>query len=99
MFDIGGPELLFLIVLALLVFGPRRLPQLGRQLGEQVARLRRNWSELQGSLEREVALEDLKRAQQEMRSLQQEVRRARRELIAPVRTESNNGDTEKKTGA
>lgn len=55
MFDIGGPEFVFLALLALLVFGPRRLPELGRTAGEHVARLRRAWLELRRDLEREVS--------------------------------------------
>jgi sec-independent protein translocase protein TatA len=32
-FNIGAPELIIVLVIALLIFGPKRLPSLGRQLG------------------------------------------------------------------
>ena len=74
MFDIGGPEFLFLIVLALLVFGPRRLPQIGRQLGGFMAQVREAVRDFRGNLEREVALEDMKAAAAEMKELTAEAR-------------------------
>ncbi|MFZ4516203.1 MAG: Sec-independent protein translocase subunit TatA/TatB [Acidimicrobiia bacterium] len=38
--SIGGPEILVILVLALLVFGPTRLPEIGRQLGKALRELR-----------------------------------------------------------
>jgi sec-independent protein translocase protein TatB len=60
MFDVGGPEFLFLLVLALLVFGPRRLPQMGRKLGGFVGEMRRSLSDFRGHLEREVAYDEMR---------------------------------------
>ena len=74
MFDIGGPEFLFLVVLALLVFGPRRLPQIGRQLGGFMAQVRSAVRDFRGNLEREVALEEMKSAAEEMKALGTEAR-------------------------
>lgn len=60
MFDVGGPEFLFLLVLALLVFGPRRLPQMGRKLGGFVGEMRRSLADFRGHLEREVAYDEMR---------------------------------------
>jgi len=80
MFDIGGPELFFLMILALLIFGPRRLPQLGKQLGGFVAQARHAMRDMQGTLEREVALEDVKGAMNEVKGIQRDASAIAREL-------------------
>ncbi len=41
MFDLGIQELIVIFVVALLVFGPKRLPELGKSLGKGLAELRR----------------------------------------------------------
>lgn len=53
--SIGGPELLLIFVVALLIFGPRKLPELGKTLGRGLAEFRRAANDLRDSLETEVA--------------------------------------------
>jgi len=55
--SIGGPELLLIFVVALLIFGPRKLPELGKTLGKGLAEFRRAANDLRDSLETEVAHE------------------------------------------
>ncbi len=50
MFGIGMPELLLILVVALLVLGPKRLPEVARSLGRGMAEFRRASSELRHSL-------------------------------------------------
>ena len=52
--NIGFPELIIIFVVALLVFGPKRLPELGRSLGRGLTEFRRASSELKSSIEREI---------------------------------------------
>ena len=55
--SIGGPELLVIFAVALLIFGPRKLPELGRMVGKSLAEFRRAANDLRDSLESEVARE------------------------------------------
>ncbi|MFQ5818058.1 MAG: twin-arginine translocase TatA/TatE family subunit [Terriglobia bacterium] len=51
---IGVTELLLIFLLALLLFGPRKLPELGRSLGRGLAEFRRASNELRATIEEEV---------------------------------------------
>lgn len=53
--SLGAPELIFIFVLALLLFGPKKLPELGRALGKSFAEFRRATTELKTTFEREIA--------------------------------------------
>ena len=57
--SIGGFEMLVLAVIGLLVFGPRKLPEIGRTLGKALVDFRKAGMELKSSIEREVNLEEL----------------------------------------
>ena len=52
--SIGAPELLVVIVLALIIFGPRRLPEIGRTVGRSMREFRRAASELRAEIENDL---------------------------------------------
>jgi TatA/E family protein of Tat protein translocase len=56
--SLGVPELLFILVLALLVFGPKRLPEIGRTLGKGLAEFRKASNDLKRTINAELALEE-----------------------------------------
>ena len=56
--SIGAPELIVIFLIALLIFGPRKLPQLGRTIGKSLAEFRRATSDLKRTLEKEINQED-----------------------------------------
>lgn len=57
--SLGIPELLFILVLALLVFGPRKLPEIGRTMGKALGEFRRATSDLKRTLDTELSAEEL----------------------------------------
>lgn len=54
---IGPWELVLILIIALLVFGPRRLPEIGRALGKTVAEFRRMSQELTADMAQELETE------------------------------------------
>ena len=58
--SLGSIELLFIAIMALVFFGPRKLPQLSRTLGKNLAEFRRASEDFKRTWEREVALEEFK---------------------------------------
>jgi len=57
---IGFPELLIILVVALIVFGPRKLPELGRSLGKSLSEFKRASNELRSTLEEEIRVDEQK---------------------------------------
>ena len=62
MFDIGFSELLLIMVVALVVVGPERLPRLARTAGIYLGRARRAIASVKADVQRELAAEELRRA-------------------------------------
>ncbi len=56
---LGVPEMLFILVLILLIFGPKRLPEVGRMVGKGLGEFRRASNELKRSIQTELSLEEL----------------------------------------
>lgn len=54
MMNLGAPEMLLLGIIALLLFGPRRLPELGKALGEGLAAFRESSRQLSGEFKRQL---------------------------------------------
>jgi TatA/E family protein of Tat protein translocase len=61
--SIGMPELLIILTIALIIFGPRKLPELGRSLGRSLGEFRRASNELRNTLDEEIRLEEQKAEQ------------------------------------
>ena len=58
MLGLGTPELIIIFIVALVVFGPRKLPELGRSLGRSLSEFKRASNELKNTLDDEIRLEE-----------------------------------------
>ena len=56
--SIGMPELIIIFVIALIIFGPRKLPELGRSLGRSLSEFKRASNELKSTLEEKIRLDE-----------------------------------------
>ena len=62
MFGIGMPELLLLLAIALIVVGPKKLPELAKALGRGIAEFKKATNELKESLETNTEFSELKQS-------------------------------------
>ena|SRR5438309_728995 len=56
--SIGMPELIIILVIALIIFGPRKLPELGRSLGRSINEFKKASNELRSTLEEEIRVDE-----------------------------------------
>jgi Tat protein translocase TatB subunit len=57
---LGGPELFLIFVVALIVFGPRKLPEIGKSLGKMMAEFRKASNDFRSTIESEVEAEKIR---------------------------------------
>ena len=67
--NLGMPEMIFIFLMALMVFGPRKLPELARQLGKVMAEFKRASNEFKYQLESEISAVDLQDSQTKRQEL------------------------------
>ena len=58
---IGGPELILIFIVGLVVFGPRKLPEIGKSLGKMIGEFKKASSDFQRTVEDEIESERLRK--------------------------------------
>ena len=66
--SVGVPELIIIFTIALIIFGPRKLPELGKSLGKSLAEFKRASNELKSTLEEEIRLEEQRTSLEESKA-------------------------------
>lgn len=63
--SVGVPELIIIFTIALIIFGPRKLPELGKSLGKSLAEFKRASNELKSTLDEEIRTEERRSAERQ----------------------------------
>ena len=90
--SLGGGEILLILILALLLFGPRKLPQIGRTLGKAVGEFRSATQELKRGIEREVHIEEVKAAGEQITDTDRQIRNELRAVTTAGTCEETKAD-------
>lgn len=73
-FGIGGGEVILVLIVALIIWGPKRLPEIARTLGKTVNMLKKSTYDLTSQITRELDTEDTKRKRKDVPSPPEENR-------------------------
>ncbi|MEW6313790.1 MAG: Sec-independent protein translocase protein TatB [Pseudomonadota bacterium] len=89
MFDIGFSELVVILVVALIVIGPERLPKVARTLGFLLGRVQRYVTRVKVDIQREMNLAEFEKAQAEMKEAARTLERSVSTQALKVQQEVN----------
>ena len=68
---IGMPELILIFAVALLLFGPRKMPQIGRSIGRALGEFRRASNDFKRTIEDEVAADEIREVERDLKEIRQ----------------------------
>jgi len=71
--SIGFPELIIIFAVALLVFGPKKLPEVGRSIGRALREFRKTTDEIKDKLEEEIQADDFKEIKTEINEFKKDL--------------------------
>jgi sec-independent protein translocase protein TatA len=74
--SLGMPELILILVIALIVFGPKKLPEVGRSLGKAMREFKRTTEEIKGKFEEQINAEEFKDIKNDLNDIKAEIKSA-----------------------
>jgi len=67
MFGLGLPELILIFAIALIVFGPKKLPEVGRSIGKAIREFKKTTEDIKGKFEEQINAEEFKDIQNDLK--------------------------------
>lgn len=97
MFGLGASEILIILIIAFLLFGPKQLPEVGRQVGKAIKGFKETADDLRKSVEPELNLiqQEVKMVEQD---LQASMKEAEEEITAASRSAEEDNEPASKSG-
>lgn len=89
MIDFSFSKLLLLAVIALVVLGPEKLPKAARMAGAMLRRVRLGWDSVRSEVERELEVEEMRRAAREAAESAESVQKAAKDTVQSAHTSVN----------
>ncbi len=84
MLDIGSTEFIFIVIIAIIVLGPDKLPEALKTTGKFIGKMKRMWRDATADIRRELELEEMKeemaKYKEELKKLQDKVEKDTREI-------------------
>jgi len=71
--SIGLPEMLLIMAIALIIFGPKKLPEVGRSIGKALREFKKSTEEIKDKLEEQINAEEFKNIQNDFKDIKKDL--------------------------
>jgi len=81
MFNVGMPELIFVFVIALLIFGPRKLPEIGRMFGKAMREFKKSADDFKEAINQQPPEEIVKEVEEKLKANEEQLKKEGKDFI------------------
>ncbi len=83
MFGLGMPEILLILAIALIVIGPKKLPELAKTLGQAMGEFKRSVQDFKSSIDVETTLKNIETPASDLKNIIKEVNKEKETIVEP----------------